>query len=404
MKKMIAVLFAAVILAFFAAGSAFAADDIVELSGEIKTGFFTEHRELKGQTYSSNGIYNNDGDSGPTGSRLRIGINLHTRGIGIRTRFAQQNFSLRNKDGINDTSLANITTDFAYVYANMFNSQLKISGGLLGESPWGTGGPQLGMELENDNGNPITGIRVEWKPTFSPYIRGLNLGFVLNRQDGTIPADATVGFGQILRESIVGIAWEQQYFTFRFAYRFDQGIDSPAAVVNGEKFVYRFEERLLWLLLPGLQITANGYCTGILPPGMGTGSDRGGNRYIENWFYLRYDPVYFTTGFDVKYYYGFKQTPYEKRLEIRPYFYYKLINNYLVAGAMGGMEIGYDAGKSIPDAPYNFWFVEPQVKVNVNNYFYIAAVYRYTQGAYLTETSDKDQKTHWVNLRMCYTF
>jgi len=68
------------------------------------------------------------------------------------------------------------------------------------------------------------------------------------------------------------------------------------------------------------------------------------------------------------------------------------------------MEIGYNNGKSIPDTFYNFWFVEPQVKLNITDTFYIAAVYRYTSGAYGTETSYKDQSTNWVNLRICYEF
>jgi len=394
MKKIITMFFTALL----AAVSAFALDDIVELSGEIKTGFFAEQREQGGDTFFRNAIYNNDGDSGATGGRIRLGISMHTKGIGIRTRFSQQNFSFR-ANGINDKSVSKVSTDFAYIYGNLFNSQLKMSAGLLGESPWGTGGSELGRELEcTGGGEPITGIRVEWKPLGA--LRGLNLGFVLNRQDDTVPSDAKIEFGDLLKESILGIAYEHKYFAFRFAYRFDRDVDSPMAVVNGEKLVYRIEERLLWLLLPGMSLSANGYCEGINAAGKGSGRSTPG--YIQNWLYASYDPEYFTAGFNVGYRDGFVLNA--QQLEIRPYFYYKFINNYLIAGLMGGMEIGFNEGKSIPDAFYNFWFIEPQIKVNVNNYFYFALVYRYTSGAYGTETSYKDQNTNWVNLRLCYTF
>jgi len=394
MKKIIAMFIAGLL----AAGSVLAMDDIVELSGEIKTGFFFEERELDGQTFSRSAVENNDGDSGASGSRIRMGISMNTKGLGIRTRFSQDNFSFR-PNGINDTTAkAIVAVDFAYVYASLFNSQIKVSGGLLGESPWGTGGPELKRELEYTGGEPITGIRFEWKPLGA--LRGLNLGFVLNRQDDTVPSDAVQKFGDLFMESIVGIAWEHKYFAFRFAYRFDRGIDSPAAVVVGEKFVYRFEERLLWMLLPGMSIAANGYCEGINAEGKGSG--RGTPGFIQNWLYITYDPEYFIMGMNVGYRDGFVNN--EQKLEFRPYFYYKVINNYLLAGLMGGLEIGYNNGKSIPDAFYNFWFVEPQIKVNVNNNFYIAAVYRYTSGAYGTETSSKDQNTNWVNIRVNFSF
>jgi hypothetical protein len=398
MKKTITMLIAGLLLA---AGSALALDDIVEISGEIKTGFFLEERELNGETFPRSAIYNNDGDSGASGGRLRVGVALHTKGLGLRTRFSQDNFSFR-PSGLNDsTAKAIIAVDFAYVYANLFNSQLKISGGLLGESPWGSGGPELDRELEYTGiGHPIPGIRIEWKPLGS--LRGLNIGVVLNRQDDTMPDDAVETFGDLFLESILGIAWEHSHFAFSFAYRLDRGIDSPAAIVNGEKLVYRIEERLLWRLLPGMSISANGYCEGIIAEGRGSGSGRGNPGFIQNWLYIHYDPESFSTGVNVGYYDGFVNN--EQKLEFRPYFYYKLISNHLIAGLMGGMEIGYNNGKSIQDAFYNFWFIEPQVKVNVNHNFYFALVYRYTSGAYGTETSSKDQNTNWVNLRLCYNF
>jgi hypothetical protein len=291
---------------------------------------------------------------------------------------------------------------FAYAYGSVLDNQLKISAGLLGESPWGTGGPELQMELERETGDnaPIMGMRFEFKPTFLPVLNGLNVGFVVNRADNTIPPDAVRTFGDMLRESVLGIAWEHDYFAFRFAYRFDCDLKSDASLVFGESLLYRVEERVLGKFLPGMSVSANGYCIGIGAEGKGHGY--GGRQiYIQNWLYAKYDPENFIAGLNVGYLDDFEAKG--QKLEFRPYFYYKLFNNLLNAGLMGGMEIGFKNGKSFDDAFYNFWFLEPQVKVNITGNFYAALVYRYTSGTF-GGTADKDQDTHWVNLRLCYTF
>jgi len=376
-----------------AAGSAFALD--VDISGEVKTGFLFESREYQGTTYSHTRIHNNDGDSGAAEGRIRLGLNLTDEFFGIRTRFYQHGFMRGNS--ITDENILRVGMDYAYAYGNMFDSQLKISAGLLGESPWGSGGPELQRELESTNdGSPIVGIRTEWMPRFLP---GLNVGFVLNGPDDTMPSDAKEKFGDILMESILGITYEHTYFAFSFAYRFDRGIDSPAAVVNGERFVYRIEEKFLRTLLPGMAIWVNGYGYGI---NAGVGSGRGIPGFIEHWLYITYDPEYLTTGINVKYHDGFVLDA--QLLEFRPYFYYKLFDNFLVAGAMFGMEMGFNNGKSPSfSVPYNFWFAEPQVKLNINSCLYAAIVYRFTSGSYGTNQNE-DQTTHWINLRLCYTF
>ena len=387
MKKIIT-LFAVVL----AAGSAFALD--MEVSGEIKTGLFAERRELGGEAYSHARIHNNDGDSGLAEGRIRLGINLTMENFGIRTRFYQEDFK-RGTDA-NDTNIIRIKTDFAYAYGNLLAGQLKISAGLLGESPWGSGGPELWKELEQTvSGSPITGMRAEYMPRFAP---GLNVGLVLNRQDDTVPGDAKEQFGDLFMESIAGIAYEHDYFAFRFAYRFDRGIDSPAAVVIGDRLVYRVEERILGTLLPGMAVWANGYYEGINAEGK-KGSGRGTPGYGQNWLYISYDPEYFTAGLDVGYRDGFVLNA--QQLEFRPSFYYKFFDNFLVVGVMCGMEMGFNGAKSFEDAFYNFWFVEPQVRANINSNLYAAAVYRYVSGAYKA-SSNKDQNTHWVNIRLVY--
>jgi hypothetical protein len=379
MKKIITA-FAIVLIA---ALPAFAIDTAI--FGEMKTGFFYEQRDLKDGTYKHSRIHNNDGDSGMDEGRIRFGISLALENFGMRMRFTQYNF--KNTDSV--------WVDFAYAYGNIFNNQLTLSAGLLGESPWGTGGPELYTELEYNGDYPLPGIRFEWKPNFLP---GLNLGFVLNADNDPTDISNKENFADLIRDSIVGIAYEHEYFAFRFAYRFSRPINSAAAEQGGEQFVYRVEERILGKFLPGMQISANGYRKGI-----GEIEGRTTVKDFQNWLYAIYDTNYYTAGFDV----GYRDTQNnEYFLELRPSFYYKLFGNFLNVGLKAGMEMGYNQGRYFPDGPfYNFWFLEPQLRLNFNNNLYTAAVYRYTAGLYRTLPSfDPEQKTHWINIRLCYSF
>jgi len=380
---------------FFMAGTALALD--LEISGELKTGLYMEQMEKDGKTSSYTRIYNNDGDSGNAEGRIRIGLNLTQENFGIRTRFFQTNF-IRGTN-VSDTAVDRAWVDFAYAYADLLDGQFKISAGLLGESPWASGGPDLFREVENTHGeSPIMGIRTEWKPAFLP---GLNVGFVLNRDDDT-PADAIPQFGDLFLESVVGIAYEHDYFAFRFAYRFDRGLDSPAAIVNGGRFVYRIEERILGTLLPGMQVWANGYCYGLGPElGSGYGQQPA---WIDNWFYISYDPDYCSAGLKARYYDVFGKKSNRQTLEFKPYFYWKFFGNFLVAGLMGGIEIGFnDAKAAAYDDFYNNWFIEPQVKINIISNLSAAVVYRYAASPKNNTTGTIDQ-THWVNIRLVYSF
>ena len=394
MKKLVIVLLAGLI----STGSLLALEDKIEIFGEIKSGFLFERRDAPGKTTSFASISNNDGDSGAEEGRIRMGMAISILNFGLRTQFYQNNF--KRKTGAADQNLMKVRTDFAYAYGNIFNSQLKISAGLLGESPWATGGPELNRELESTGSAPLMGIRVEYKPTFTPYIRGLNIGFVLNRADENIPAEAKMQFGDLFTETIMGIAWDHQYFGLRFAYRFDRDLKGSAAIVSGEKLVYRLEERLLWNMLPGFQVSANGYFEGVNSEGKKAA--RGKPPFSQNWLYVRYDPMDFTAGFDI----GYKDYFMDKTgqlLELRPSFYYKFINNYLTAGLMAGIVMGMNGQESFKDVFYNEWYIEPQVKFNIHNNFYAALVYRYTSTAYL-KPGNNDYNNQWLNLRLCYTF
>jgi len=384
------------ILAFFLmAGSALALD--MEVSGEIKTGLYIEQSEQKGQTISYTRLYNNDGDSGLAEGRLRVGINATQGNFGIRFRFSQEEFK-RRTSATAQSGDKGVKIDHVYAYGNLLNNQLAISAGLLGESPWATGGPELFYELEYTNGmEPVTGIRFEFKPTFLSFLNGLNIGFVLNREDSNVPPDAKQMFGDLLMETILGIAWEHEYFAFRFAYRFDRGMDSPAAIVQGERLLYRIEERILGKFLPGMQIWANGYYTGLNAEMDGS---RGAQSWGRNWLYISYDSEYFTTGLNIGYREDFIDNA--QQLEIKPSFYWKFFDNFLTAGLMAGMEMGFNNVKDTDDF-YNFWFLEPQVKVNFTSNLYASAVYRFISFP-LDKLTGYQDTTHWINIRFVYTF
>jgi len=431
MKKIITVLLAGLIATGsalaqddqIAAGSAFAQDDKIakgsagsalvldykiEIFGEVKSGFLFEQRDEDGTTTSFARMENKDGDTDGSEGRVRMGMAISILNFGLRTQFSQNNFD--RLAAANDTTLKKIRTDFAYAYGTTFNSQLKISAGLLGESPWGSGWdvrkdiilpPQLSRELESASGSPLMGIRAEYKPTFSPLIRGLNLGFVLNHYDDTTPQDAKLEFGDLFKESILGIAWDHRYFGLRFAYRFDREIVSEAAGADGAKFLYRVEERLLWNLLPGFQISANGYCQGI------TSSDKGRKNpgFFENWLYIHYDSIDFNTGLDLQYIDNFvAKEKTGQSMEIRPFFYYKIINNFLYAGLKAGLNMSFNSVRLYPDIFYDELYVEPQVRLNfLGNSFSIDFVYRYTSIAY-KELGNNDFYKQFFNLRLRYTF
>jgi len=358
----------------------------VDIFGEMKTGFFYEKRELTEESYEHSRLHNND-DSGTDEGRIRFGISLALENFGMRTRFTQYNFKASDS----------VWVDFAYAYANVFNDQLTLSAGLLGESPWGTGGTELYKELEYNGDFPLPGIRFEWKPNFS-FLRGLNLGFVLNADNDPSDISSMEKFADLIQDSIVGIRYDHEYFAFRFAYRFSRPINSAAAEQGGDQFVYRVEERILGKFLPGMQISANGYRKGI-----GEVEGRTTVKTFDNWLYAVYDTSSFIAGFDVRYLDLLEDNA---KLELWPAFTYKLFDNLLNVGLKAGMQIGINGGKDFPDDLfYNYWALQPHLLVNFNSNFYIAAVYRYTAGLYEAMPSfDPEQKTHWVNIRLCYTF
>jgi len=439
MKKFAAVLFTAFFALGFTAGVVYAQE--LTFSSELKTGFYIEQEQVgTNDPVATGGMTNTDGDSGTGQGRLRVNFHFTYQNLGLRVRFQLEP---------NSTNLGPYypAWNYAYAYGNLFNEQLKLSVGLLGDSPWGTGGSRLRVEPEareylsvNDLSKDsytaaegLLGIRVEYKPSFVP---GLNVGFVLNQPDQTQAATVEQNFGDVLAESVVGVAYEHDYFAVRVGYRFDSKIDTYAdpKIDEGGRLIYRLEEKALDNLVEGMKIWLNGEYYGIgcgtqdvtrRDPVTGTPVTKtmGVGEYSVNWLYWLWDTDNFTAQFDVglglyKEYnnktFGNAGLPTERQeyqsLELRPAFYYKFLNNILQAGLGVGFGMEFGPGKTYQDSAYQFISVEPQVRLNIGSYAYVAAIYSFTDKyAWWADKSkgynegDKSVK-HSVNIRAVYTF
>jgi len=424
----------ALLVAILAAGAVFAQE--LSVSGEVKTGFYVEQEtigNLPPRNYSM--MNNNDGDSGGSAGRLRMDFRFAIENVGMRVRFQVD-------AGAGGAS--NPVFNYAYAYGNVFNGQITLSAGILGDSPWGTGGPELLRYLEtretigrdSRNGDIFTqsqgllGIRFEYKPSFLP---GLNLGFVLNQPDTTIvKSSSEQTFAELIGESVVGVSYEHEYFAANVGYRFDGDMDKTSmnnGYNEGGRLAYRLEERALGTIVNGMQISLNGYYYGLgseqFDYNVGTSQNPvmatlGSGEYFINWLYWLWDADNFIAKFDTcftmnKAYRNGELTPSLRQeyqsLALRPAFYYKFFNNMLQAGISLGFGMEFGSGKIYRDSPYQYISVEPQIKLILSSNAYFALVYNFTdkyahpeinngQGIQL---GDKSQR-HWVNLRAVYTF
>jgi hypothetical protein len=164
--------------------------------------------------------------------------------------------------------------------------------------------------------------------------------------------------------------------------------------------LFRLEEHAIEKYLPGFQIWANGYykfyrTAENAPDGMDA----------VNWLYAQYDHDLFVT--QVRLGYNIKKE--RHTLYARPNFFLKLFDNFLQVGA--AFEYAADVGdvKMDPNAPYLHWFIEPQIRMNLNSNSYIALVYRYYDDYEFYNSSANDNsyantRVHWINLRVLFTF
>ena len=418
MKRIAVVLF----IAFMTTGVLYAQE--VVYSGELKTGFYIEQEKTgKQDPVANGGMTNNDGDSGIGQGRLRLDFNFTYQNLGLRLRFQIEP---------NSRSMGPYypAWSFAYAYGNLFDGQLKVSVGLLGDSPWGTGGPNLRSDPESReylsyneiSGDPyivsegLMGIRFEYRPEFVP---GLNLGLVLNQPDRavTLPISEQ-NFGDFLGESVIGAAYDHEYFAARLGYRFDSKADTYSNSVNeGGRLTYRLEEKVLAAFAEGLQASMNGACFGI-GGGKREDDNKGGGEYFINWLYCLWDTDDFTAQFDLglgfyKAYYNPELRPAEREdyqsLEFKPAFYYKFFDNLLQVGLGLGLGLEFGDGKTYKESSYKYFTFEPQVILNLGSGAYAAVVYNLTDQYAWFDEAEKERRgeksiKHSINIRAVYTF
>ena len=438
MRKIAGVL----LYASFAAGLLFAQE--LNVSGEMKTGFYMETEKIGNlDSRAKGGMRNNDGDSGTAEGRIRLNFDFSYENMGLRIRFQI------DPDG---TDAFRPTWNYAYAYGNLFGDQFTVSAGILGNSPWGTGGPELKQELEtrikSTGKNKLSGevfaeteglmgIRFEYKPSF---LSGLNLGFVLNQPDQTVKKstkDQT--FGELLQESIIGAAYEHEYFAARVGFRFDSDVDKYNSINKDEggRLTYRLEEKILNTFVDGMQVWLNGYYYGIgaekfdqmifvgYDPNDGSELYEprkvSGGSYSINWLYWVWDNENFLARFNTclsiyQTYFNTTSIPNLRQkyqsLEFKPAFYYKFLGNTLQAGLGLGFGLEFGPGKTYSKAPYQYISIEPQVRLNIGSNTYLSLLYNFTDSYAYPDNDyegdkilrgDKSQK-HWINLRAVYTF
>jgi hypothetical protein len=366
-------IFTAVLVMFFVAALAYS--QTLEVSGEMKTGVFWEKIDLPG-TQSDEEIakmHNND-DAGPNEGRFRMNLHVKKDIIGMKIRFEQTAWSATSPN----------VWAFAFAYGNFIDEQLRVVVGRLGESPWSAGGPDIWQELDNQ-----VGIRFEVKPNIVP---GLNVGLVLNGWNNSnyFPEHNTLV--DLLSETVFGIAYTNDYFHGRFAYRLD-GESDVYDVQEGMELMYRLEERVLQNYVDGLQLWVNGWWRGI-----GTEKEKNQNnvtRVYTNWFYAQWAPENFTAQLRLGYHKGVQFDNLQTRLS----FYYNIFP-WLSAGAAFNFDV--DVGnESVKDIPYRIWNIEPQVKFTFATGTYVAFVYQYESEPI---NKDKIKQTQRINLRTVFTF
>jgi len=381
MKKIFVVLLAAAFTV-----SAFAQE--LKLSGEAKTGVFWQETRTEGDTEKKPAVVklHSKDDAGGEEGRFRLNMDYDNgNNTGFRARIQWDTW----KNSAPDWS-------YAFGYGNFFEDQMTVSVGKLGGSPWGTGGPEKWKELEVSR---YGGMRVEWKPAFIPG--DLNVGFVLNYLDdpneASINRDATLW--DILRESVLGISYVHDLFLVRFAYRLDCDLDSAQRMdgkKEGDKLIYRVEERALGNLLPGLQIWALGVYAGV-------GAEEEQFYSFENWLFLQYAPDLFTAQIRV----GYDYISSRSILHVKPTFYLNLFDKLISLGASFWYGQDYGDSKIFKGSPYAFMEVEPKLQLNFQS-SYIAFVYNwrteYVNWILQMGNADPIKQTQWMNLRFCIYF
>ncbi|MCL2127589.1 MAG: hypothetical protein FWH38_04985 [Treponema sp.] len=365
------------LLAIYAlAAAGFAAAQTLEISGEMKTGFYWERLQVEGQDAVVETRMHHNDDAGPNEGRFRLNMHLVKENIGMKVRFQQTAWTATQPN----------QWDFAFAYGNFIEDQLKVTIGKLGESPWSAGGPDIWQELDNQ-----IGIRTEVMPQIVP---GLNIGFVLNGYNNAVYWPEKRTLGDMLSETVLGVAYTNDYFHGRFSYRLDGEADVYNMDSEGMELMYRLEERVLRNYIEGFSVWANGWWRGI-------GTDDRSIILYRNWLYAEYSPPAFTAQLRLGYDIGYRRQQFNSRIG----FYYNILP-FLSVGSAFKYNQDFGDERDIKDVPYILLGIEPQIKVTFGPNAYIALVYFY-DSEYVKEATIVDplvRQKHRLNLRTVYTF
>jgi len=362
----------------------------LEISGEMKTGFYWEQISVDGKKTEEKVVMHNNDDAGSNEGRFRLNLHVHSENnMGMKVRFEQLVW-----EDISDTQWA-----YAMAYGNFLDNQLRVTIGKLGESPWGAGGPDLWDELDNK-----VGIRTEIMPDFLP---GLDVGFVLGDfNEAPYNPDVENKLVDLLRETVFGVAYTNDYFHGRVSFRLDGEQDNISFstynpgnyMEDNMSLIFRLEERIIRKYLPGFSIWANGYLKGL---GEDPDTDPRDSTYsYRSYLYIDYSPEAFSARLSA----GLQAGKGLQTFYGRAQFYYNIFS-FLSLGAAGNYRQLF--GENAPDdgKPFAMWGVEPQLRVTFNPNAYVAFVYNYGQQYMTTGVGPRVlQDKQWINLRAVYTF
>ena len=411
--------FAIIFIALFAAGIVFPPEAAAEItiSGEFKSGVFwydrTQYASNKEYGHAEGGFLHNSEDTDWTKGttdynsfkeqpgRFRLNFQVDNGNIGTKFRFEAASTDISAAKPL-------VKLSYAFAYGYFWERQIKISAGKMGDSPWGTGGPEMWRELDTR-----IGLRFEFIPSFIPFIEPgqLNFGFVLNDldsgRDSVIQAtngSRGVYFYDIMRETVIGLSYHNDWFLLRSSYR----LDSEADGGQGETLIYRVEERALQQFVPGLQIFANGFIEGLniplTPEEEAQGTEAKDKISTTNWLYIQYAPELFTSQLRM----GLSSySPDEGQYYIRASFYYNLFDNRVSVGP--AFDYAQDYGDNKKGDNYLRWYIEPMIRFNFASGSYVSLAYRYQDDVETWNPTSGDNTTlktitNWINLRVVLTF
>jgi len=368
----------------------------VEYNGELKTGLYWMKQSTTGQPEDEEeGRFHNNDDAGNNFGRARFDINMYADRIpgavvdriGMKLRFEQTGWGPANF----------VNLGYVYGYGEIFDGMLGFRLGKLDGNPWAAGGPDIWQQLDGG----LIGFRFEHVTKYIPERFGyFNVGFTINNYNNSQYMERkdldTSLFTDILKETVIGIAYTHKYAHARFSWRFDGGIDVyNADVSEGMELMYRIEERFLQTKVPGFQIFLNGWYKGIF-----TGDPD--VQLYRNWFYTNWDHKWFSSQIRI----GYLQGVNHHELQTRFQFYFNIFK-WMSLGFSTMFQVDFGDTR-VEGASYKLFNIEPQLRFTLAPGTYMAFVYNFQNEPVTIPHPDGDylgqKKTHWINIRMVLTF